>query len=113
MHEDIKELVDAMERGYTKIPHMNRLFYFQTNESQKIMACCAIGHAYIGKTGAVYDFCETVNSHKLFPVLGTQMVTIDGEDKPCTLWGAITRLNDHYLWTTPQIVEWLRSYQKD
>jgi len=106
MRQDVKDLADAMERGWKQVPVMNKSIYFETNENgDKIVSACALGHALIGFRVASFD------AH---PIVFTQAV-IDYAYAfgLMNLWLAITRLNDEFNWSTPQIIEWLRSHQND
>ena len=48
MRQDIKELADAMERGWKQFPTMHRGSSFKTDANDKVIACCAIGHTMVG-----------------------------------------------------------------
>jgi len=103
MDQATKEYADAMERGWAKCPKMCKSRFYigfpNTPES-----CCGNGHAALGKHGDAsqwYTFEKTVKH---------VMVKKDADtiDLPTAIdFLAIAN------WTTPQIVEWIRSHKND
>ena len=128
MRQDIKELADAMQRGWDKYPR-------NANGSTKIkvdnkIGLCPIAHALIG-AGAPIDGVEdqvyilldagapvlgvedkVFDGEKFFPVLRTQKV-LNVFKELNDLDAMIMHLADEHLWTTPQVIAWLRSHAND
>jgi len=131
MRQDIKELADAMERGWKQFPTMHRGSSFKTDANDKVIACCAIGHTMVGSGNFSGIYYSTIHIVDQFPPLFDQLVyypsgfkgkrvsvtrsSRDGrlDGTLCTLWDVIVSLNDDYKWNTPQIIKWLRSHQND
>lgn len=109
MRQDVKALADAMQKGWQTIPHMCRqtFFKYKKDNYEKIVSCCAIGHAFIG-SGNYHIIIPAV---ALFPIMRKQKVRFDNHE--INLYRAITILNDQYRWSTPEIIKWLRSHQND
>jgi len=129
MRQDVKELADAMERGWKQFPKMHRGSSFKTDANDKVIACCAIGHTMVG-AGNFSGIYSTTHIVDKFPPLFDQLVyypsgfkgkrvirngrNASGLDGTlCVLWDVIVSLNDDYKWNTPQIIEWLRSHLND
>jgi hypothetical protein len=105
MRQDVKDLADAMERGWSEIPRMSTGRFFSFDEWDKnIVACCALGHLRIGLNRASAAFLW-----ERMPVLDTQAVILQHGEK-LDLFNAIIKLNDEYHWSTPEIVAWLRTH---
>lgn len=114
MRQDVKDLADAMERGYRLVPK-NCYAFFNDDLSlshvpiDKINSACAMGHALIGRNES-----DVSRLGYLFPILDDQRV----EDPRNRLFGtllfcAINMLIHNYGWTTLQVIEWLRSHLND
>jgi hypothetical protein len=116
MRQDVKDLADAMEAGWNKVPRMSN-WYFSIKSHDMLRsvirnlhgveAACAQGHALIGK-----GVLDADQRHTLFPILRKQTVQV----RPtCTgdLEYAINTLVMNEGWTTPQVVAWLRTHEQD
>jgi hypothetical protein len=116
MKRDLKKLIRAMEKGWKLIPNMHRCMYFRKDggvnvvqyplNKDKIVACCAIGHALVGHNPENVSIDEEI----VFSILDNQSVMTPDGQNITSLFDAITILNDEYLWDTPQIIAWLRSH---
>jgi len=120
MRNDVKELADAMERGWSILPHMSFFMFFQSDHPRfnqwnfrefKANSACAQGHALLGTPKA-----KGINDrHTFFPILMEQRVFYKRPynfSEEISLGSAIDKLVS-IGWTTPQVVEWLRSHQND
>jgi len=103
MRQDVKQLADAMEKGWQKIPHQNKRVFFGY-EHNKIVSCCAMGHALVGARVSVSRM------GKRFPILNNQKVFTTSTKIYMSLFEAIAVLNDNHDWTTLQVVDWLRTH---
>ena len=103
MRKDIKELADAMQKGWKKVPRNTRRCSFAGPENNP-SACCPLVHAIVGKTGKASWYNDSAN---YFPVLNKQKVD------SMSLKETILKLADVYEWTTPQVIRWLRSHQNE
>jgi len=121
MRQDVKELADAMERGWKLVPKTCYAF-FVFNDKNKITSCCAMGHALLGngftpQPGNHYGFDMEKLVKEMFPILDYQKVEASKErlynyGKFNTLESIINQLilRD---WNTLQVIEWLRFHQND
>jgi len=106
MRQDVKELADAMERGWEICPHtINDSFFTPYLTPKNPLACCPRGHAGLGKYG-------DASRHTEFPVLFSQKVQLPMWYGVDILAYAINELADAG-WTTPQVVAWLRTHEQD
>ena len=109
MRQDVKDFADAMEAGWQKVPNMCWCFF--KRDDNKIIAACAMGHALLGK-GEI----TAARVSQLFPIIQKQMVKniFQGSeaDTKVNLEIALNELVKEG-WTTPQVIEWLRSHQED
>jgi len=114
MRQDVKELIDAMEKGWKMLPVMSD-WYFKDQHGiastvagklSNISAACAQGHALIG-----VNCFNAFNRVQLFPILEKQWVSYG--DRTFPLASAINKLVILHRWTTPQVIEWLRSHLED
>jgi len=111
MRKDIKELADAMEKGWKKVPVMYK-DYFWTGSRTNPTACCARGHAGLGYNGDPEQGNIWGHFEKL---LDKQKVTSPNPKNKfnLTLAVAIDALVLDYNWDTPKVIKWLRSHQND
>jgi hypothetical protein len=120
MRNDIKDLADAMERGWNLVPKVSPRDYFNNQAISGygpisgIKSACAQGHALLGmNTTAINQLFV------LFPVLLSQRVEATKQSKNFyaddTTWltTAINELVGLYGWDTPKVVAWLRTHQND
>jgi hypothetical protein len=113
MRQDVKDLADAMERGWNMVPvtcypYFNDDYDVDNIPLNKVTSACAIGHALLGK-----GTTNIWNSRVLFPVLQKQFVIHPHIDDSIPLASAICNLLLIHEWTTPQVIAWLRSHQED
>jgi hypothetical protein len=106
MRQDVKELADAMERGWYEVPNMStgKFFKYDTHD-KNVIACCALGHLRIG-----LDYTPAYHLYERMPILGIQYVVSENGGR-FDLFTAIVKLNDEYHWSTRDIIAWLRSHQ--
>jgi hypothetical protein len=121
MRQDVKDLADAMERGWKLLPKMSEWYFESPDEyfdqdnfrAFKITCACAQGHALLGTPAAV----GVPDRHKFFPILRNQLVKFRGKHpyskSERSLEYAINTLIMDDKWTTPQVIAWLRSHQED
>ena len=111
MRQDIKELIDAMQRGWNKYPHNTNI-----GTKQKIgnkIGLCPVAHALIGVGVNVDDVEKNLFvARKYLPVLQHQKV-LNCHGEQYSLDSMIIHLADNYNWTTPEVIEWLKSHLND
>lgn len=115
MRQDVQDLITAMQAGWKKVPAMSE-WYFEDRHGHwrghfqditEIRAACAQGHALLGKNAlGIGDWLS------LFPILKSQRVLFK-DGTTTDLGDAINRLVMDAYWTTPQVIEWLRSHLND
>jgi len=108
MRHDVKHLADSMQAGWSKIPRNcpGKSWYKRFDE---VIACCPLMHASVGHVHRIVSLLA-LSEH--FPILLEQHV-IDRNNSEVTLLNAVIQLADEYRWTTPQIIEWLRTHEQD
>ena len=107
MRQDVKELIDAMQAGWNKVPKNCPHSTFKGSYKNP-KACCPLGHAMFGKN----DKVDSVASLRItcdFPVLLKQKVKVYFGDL-IDLQAAIITLADDYNWSTPKVIKWLKSH---
>ena len=107
MRQDVKELADAMEKGWKLCPKMVNVSFY-TGDRKNPTACCARGHAALGKYGDASRVDRSWDND--FHILWSQHVKFS--DHTDRLAYAINDLVD-LGWTTPQVVAWLRTHLED
>ena len=102
----LRELADAMEAGWNKVPYMERTFFYYGGTSTNPSRCCARGHAGLGKNGDAHQ-----GTAYEFPILEEQQVQMpDDATETFGLNEAIDDLVAFYGWNTPDVVRWIRSH---
>jgi len=107
----VKNYADAMEKGWIKCPVMVNNRFWIGDDPRKPDACCSNGHAALGSSYANanfwYEFEKTVKHIK---------VNYWNKQKTSMLIVSLPHAIDILIsdgWTTPQVVEWLRSHEND
>lgn len=124
----LKRLISGMEAGWKKCPNTNHQIYSNYGSNGELHSCCAVGAAALGLYGSPRQFrtvedefesIQVVNpTYEKFPTgRHTYVGDIKG-DKTISLPTAISLLvarpiDGGYNWTTPQVIEWLKSHLED
>lgn len=131
MKASLKRLITGMERGWETCPHMSHEIYYNYEwilKNYNLRSACAIGHAALGLYGTPRDFSIVEHEYESIRVenptyepfsksLSTYVGDIKGY-KTIDLPTAINLLvapcdKGGYNWTTPQVIEWLKSHLND
>lgn len=107
---NLRQFIAAMRRGWNGVPR-NSVGLSFTGTRLFPRACCPMIHAYFGVAGrADYIGQPKVTAALPFAYHGPK-VNHGGEE--VNLATAIVLLADIHRWTTPQIIEWLKTHLKD
>lgn len=121
----LQRLITGMEAGWKKCPETNHIVYFNCDPSDKLLSCCAVGHVALGLYDSARQFRKVEEEFKSIQVVNptyerfpesrsTYVGNIKG-DKTIDVATAISLLvarpqDGGYNWTTPQVIDWLKSH---
>lgn len=112
MRQHVKELADAMEKGWKLCPRMvDGATYFSGGDSKRPTACCAKGHAFLAIRG---DALPSMYLRERFEIFSAFKQEVMNESGDCaTLFEILNDLVHEHGWTTPQVIAWLRTHEND
>lgn len=97
MNPELAPIIEAMERGWKMCPRQAKYKTHEGDDPCNPTACCSMGHYNLGASGRA-SHSGGVPDVFYIPVKG-YVALID----------AIVALNNWHNWTTPRIIEWLRT----